>query len=83
MTLGHFLDAAYAVLVEEYKRLGADLQTALAELDDYRAGGPKGDAEFRDRAADQRRTEAAEVLENQKSLAELQRMMATTGMRIG
>lgn len=83
MTLGSFLDAAYASLVEEYRRLGTDLQTALAELEEYRAGGPSGDTEFKEEAATQRRSEAAEVLENQKAMAELQKMMASTGMRLG
>ena len=39
MTLNQFLDAAYALLVEEYRRLGANLSEALDRTREYAAGG--------------------------------------------
>lgn len=38
MTLNRFLDVAYATLVEEYRRLGANLTEALERTREYAAG---------------------------------------------
>jgi hypothetical protein len=85
MTLGTFLDAAYTSLVEEYRRLGADLQTSLAEMEMWRAGGPSGTSpQTVERQTPQQveaRGEKAQALENEKALAQLQQMMA--GVNLG
>lgn len=81
MTLRHFLDAAYVVLAEEYRRIGSDLQTTLKELEIYRAGGPPPlEDELRVEGQPQPRytRERETASENQRSLAELQRLMAGT-----
>jgi hypothetical protein len=79
MTLRTFLDAAYVVLAEEYRRIGSDLQSALKELELYRAGGPP------ERGPDLSITgqpkpskERQQVVENQRALDELQKLMAGT-----
>ena len=38
MTLNQFLDVAYFTLVEEYRRLGANLTEALSRTREYSAG---------------------------------------------
>lgn len=79
MTLGTFLDAAYAVLVEEYRRLGSDLQTALTEMERWRAGGPKEESVFTVTATTGTKvsnSERAQALENEKALSQLNQMMA-------
>jgi hypothetical protein len=85
MSLGAFLDAAYAVLIEEYRRLGSDLQSALAEMEMWRAGGPAGErpqsVSTITPEQEYARSERATALANQKSLAELQKMMA--GVSLG
>lgn len=39
MTLTQFLDAAYALLVDEYRRLGSSLTEALGRTREYAQGG--------------------------------------------
>lgn len=74
LTLRKFLDAGYAILVEEYQRLGIDLLTAVEKLGSFAAGRPD--------PGDELQTEAPPpptqgvVAQNQASMAELQKMMA-------
>lgn len=84
MTLGTFLDAAYTALVEEYRRLGSDLQTALVEMERWRAGGPSDERIVAGQVttADGAMTsERAQALENEKALSQLNQMMA--GVSLG
>lgn len=79
MTLGTFLDVAYTALVEEYVRIGSDLQTALVEMERWRAGGPKDEAVFTvvtTAASRVGESERAQALENEKALSQLNQMMA-------
>lgn len=80
MKLGHFLDAAYALLVEEYQRLGTDLATTIKQLAQWQAGGPKDEEEIvvqQNTASD-----VATARQNAQALAELQTMMAGVGRSI-
>lgn len=81
MTLGHFLDAAYVVLADEYQRIGTDLQTTLKELEQYRAGGPGEEQPELEITRQPRNEEARLAAENERGLAELQKMMAGTSFR--
>ncbi len=83
MTLGNFLDAAYVVLADEYRNIGTDLQTTLKELEPYRAGGPgaERDGDGLQVVRQERNEEARLAAENERGLAELQKMMAGTSFR--
>lgn len=85
MTLGNFLDAAYATLVEEYRSLGSDLQGALAAMEMWRSGGPAGERPQAIEASTPEQeyvsSERVTALANAQALAELQKMMA--GVNIG
>jgi hypothetical protein len=70
MTLRHFLDSAYTLLVEEYQRLGIPLLTALDHAAKWSAGGK------REEAGDP--AEAAIARQNEQSLKELEKLMAST-----
>jgi hypothetical protein len=80
MTLRNFLDAAYVVLADEYRRIGTDLQTALKELEIYRAGGPREEPELQPGEAAKPRPsqETQTARENQQALSQLQQMMSAT-----
>lgn len=78
MKLGHFLDAGYALLVEEYQRLGTDLTTTLQQLSEWRAGGPPEDQDT-EVPVQQKPVETATARQNAQALAELQSMMAGVG----
>jgi hypothetical protein len=72
--LRRFLDIAYAILVEEYQRLGIDLMTTIEKLSDFAVGSRKTDGESRVQEV----TEPSEqnvVKQNQQAMAELQKMM--------
>ena len=75
MKLKHFLDAAYAMLADEYQRLGMNLFEATEKLVEWSAGYkpseglPVAVAIEEDQAARQ----------NERSLAELQARMAGLG----
>ena len=69
LSLRRYLDCAYALLVEEYQRLGKDLMTATEELKDYRSPAP--DVPVSTAA----KSEADVARQNEESLRELQRMM--------
>jgi hypothetical protein len=73
MTLRQFLDAGYALLVEEYQRLGMGLTEALQELESLRAHvrRPEGEAAPV--------PEAEVVRQNEASLKQLQMMMGGAG----
>lgn len=79
MKLEHFLDAGYALLVEEYQRLGTDLPTTLQQLSEWRAGGPPDDQDAEVPVQQQQPAEAAVARQNAQALAELQSMMARVG----
>jgi len=67
LSLRRFLDAAYVCLVESYQAAGMNLIEALESTAEYRAGGVKKDAPPP--------TEAAVARQNERSLAELQKLM--------
>ena len=77
MKLGHFLDAAYAVLVEEYQRLGTDLVTTLRQLSEWQAGGPQEDLGEEPQQGNVSDIEIAR--QNAQALSELSNMMAGVG----
>ena len=64
MTLKHFLDAAYALLVEEYQRLGTDLLSAVEKV------GLLGSGQAEEKPA------PAVAAQNEQSMAALQGMLA-------
>lgn len=78
MTLREFLDAAYALLVAEYQRLGANLSDALLETAFWRDGGKEeedGPIAAQQRAP-QRAVEDVTAAKNDQSLQMLQQMIA-------
>lgn len=79
MKLGHFLDAGYALLVEEYQRLGSDLTTTLKQLSEWQAGGPKAKESEEVVQRERPSSEAVIAQQNAQALAELQSMMAGVG----
>lgn len=68
LTLRHFIDAAYALIFEEYVRRGVSLHEAIEMTGHLRAGGAREGAP--------EPSEAAVELQNERSMQELQRMMA-------
>lgn len=85
MTLSQFLDAAYYLLVEEFRRLGASLAEALERTREYAAGGHRrkqeepvitagGNAPVREMSP-----LSAEELQNEASLAALEVALAGVG----
>lgn len=78
MTFSHFLDAAYALLVDEHRRLGASLTESLERTREYAAGYrpeeivPAGGNTEYVRAAPGL---TKEELENERALAALEEMM--------
>jgi hypothetical protein len=85
MTLTQFLDVAYALLVEEYRRLGAHLTEALDRTREYAQGGRKhspltvsGNTEEAVTAVPQHSL-TAEELANERALAALEQMMSGVG----
>lgn len=82
MTLGHFLDAGYALLAEEYQRLGTDLTTTLKQLSQWQAGGPKEEVEEEAVVQQRSPSDAATARQNTQAMAELQAMMAGVGRSI-
>jgi hypothetical protein len=80
MTLNQFLDAAYALLVNEYLRLGAHLTEALDRTREYAQGGRKHSpltASGNEEAitAVPQSSLSAEELENERALVALEQMM--------
>lgn len=82
MTLSQFLDAAYALLVDEYRRLGASLTDALERTREYSAGFRPGTAGGKETE----RTKPALVPEienheaqNEMALVQLEAMMSGVG----
>ena len=69
MTLRHFLDAAYVLLVEEYQRIGTNLMDAIDKTGEFRASSKPEEAET-----------ANEAARNEASLRQLEQMMA--GVRV-
>jgi hypothetical protein len=65
MKLRHFLDAAYALLVEEYLRVGVNIMEAVEKTSEYRATSKPQEA-----------VEVNEAARNQAALLKLQQMMA-------
>lgn len=68
MTLRRFLNVAYAILVEEYQRLGIDLVTALEKIE--------GLAESTPPAEGPRPQPKTVIASNQASMQALQGMLA-------
>ena len=81
MTLTQFLDVAYTLLVEEYRRLGANLTEALDRTREYAAGGHRAEPVTAGGNAREAVTAApqsgltAEELENERALRALEQMM--------
>jgi hypothetical protein len=69
MTLRRFLDIAYALLVEEYQRLGQPLLTAIESASEW------GARTIKPEETPQEREEAEEVRRNQESLKRFKEMM--------
>ncbi len=67
MSLRRFLDAAYVCLVESYQAAGMNLLEALEATAEYRAGS--------NRQAVLPTDEAVSIQRNDRSMAELQRML--------
>ena len=67
MTLREFLDAAYAVLVDEYRRHGQNLFQALEEMSEWAQGGKQDESE------------AAVIAQNTRALADMDAIMAGIG----
>lgn len=65
MKLRNFLDAAYALLVEEYLRIGVNLMEAIDKTLEYRSGKEPEVA-----------LEKSEGAQNEASLARLNALMA-------
>lgn len=84
MTLNQFLDVAYTLLVEEYRRLGANLPEALDRTREYAAGGRKpvitvsGNTREAVTAAPQSGL-TPEELANEQALIALEQAMASVG----
>lgn len=83
LTLRDFLDAGYALLVEEAVRVGVPLEAALDATNEWVAGGPKKKAEATAGVSQpiqtqRERTEAELVAQNNAAMAWLERQ---PGMR--
>lgn len=75
MTLGSFLDAGYAVLVEENRHLSGSLVRALDANEQWRAGGPAFSPDPENLTpAGERQIER----ENTQQMAELSRLLSGT-----
>jgi len=86
MTLNQFLDAAYALLVEEYRRLGANLSEALDRTREYAAGGHKKESITasgnREAVTEVPRSNlTSEELENERALVALEEAMTGVSFR--
>lgn len=81
MTLTQFLDAAYALLVDEYRRLGSSLMEALSRTREYAQGGHRpvvtasGNEERPSLQVVPQSTLTPEELQNEQALAALEQMM--------
>ena len=75
LTLRRFLDCAYAILVEEYQRLGIDLLTAVDKLGDFAVGRRKSDGRAPETAAEAGPSEQSVVAQNQQAMVALEKMM--------
>lgn len=71
LSLRQFLDCAYAILVEEYQRLGIDLLTAIEKLGNFAAGF----VEESEQTLPEEPSERAVVAQNQAAMAELEKLM--------
>ena len=75
LTLANFLDAGYALLLEEYRTAGMSLHEAIDQTAHLRAGGSK-EKESRE---SQVPSEEQLVRQNQASMRELQQLMGGLG----
>ena len=83
MTLNQYLDAAYALLVEEYRRLGANLSEALDRTREFAAGRKVEvvTADGRTETVTQpQNTLTPEELANEQALAALESAMSGVGV---
>lgn len=69
MRLPHFLDAAYATLVEEYQTHGMQLFDAMERLAEYSAGYKPGEE------GEEKVVLQSEARQNEQSLQQLRAMM--------
>lgn len=76
MRLRHFLDAAYALLHEEYQRYRMNMFEASEQLREFAAGYKPVDESGNAVSL----SDAKEARENQRALAELADMMKNTGI---
>lgn len=78
MTLGTFLDSAYAILVDEHRQLSGNLIEALENAEMWRAGGPPievGDGALSSNDLPPAVGHQVER-QNENSLSQLQQMMS-------
>lgn len=69
MSLRHFLNCGYTILLEEYQRWGKNLFEATDELAEYAEGFPRPDA------VPASGNERAVVSQNQKAMTELSKLL--------
>lgn len=86
MTLNQFLDVAYTLLVDEYRRLGASLTEALDRTREYAAGGHRialatagGNVEEATVTSAPQSGLTPEELQNERALAALEEAMSGVG----
>lgn len=77
LTLRQFLDAGYALLIEEYTRVGVSLLEAVDQTANMRAGGPSVQSE--DGASVPANVPSDK--DNQRAMRELEAMMGNTTFR--
>lgn len=75
MTFPRFLDCAYALLFEEYQRLGLDIVTVGERMEEWRKDRRRPD----EAAASEVTKEEALARQNEQSLLELQAVMGSVG----
>lgn len=73
------MDAGYAVLIEEYTRLGIDLLAATEQTAHMRAGGASPETAFAAPAGSGDPSEAELARQNEKAMSELRQMMGGLG----
>ena len=72
MKLGHFLDAAYVLIFQEFQRLGMSLEDTIEQTKSWQAGFTAGGSEEPDTARSQRGV----ISQNDLALAQLEKQLA-------
>lgn len=79
MTLRTFLDAAEAIWVAEYQRVGMNMLEALDEIAPWSSGQKEKDEDKNVVDISQRRSRDATATQNDSAMAALQTMLMGTG----